>query len=104
MVYPDPSPGAGIAAGGPVSRRQRVSSSTSQAARANAPFILQESHEPRFPTIALLSIATWEGRRRQEYVRAPIVLERLFQWPIASADAIICINMIHVSHWVRRSD
>jgi len=41
-----------------------------------------------------------EGRRRQEYVHAPIALERLFQWPIASADGIICINMIRINvYW-----
>jgi Protein of unknown function (DUF938) len=41
-----------------------------------------------------------EGRRRQEYVRAPIVLDALHSvWPIASADGIICINMVPISPW-----
>ena len=33
-------------------------------------------------------------------VRAPIALDALHSvWPIASADGIICINMIHISPW-----
>ena len=33
-------------------------------------------------------------------VRAPIALDALDSvWPIASADGIICINMIHISPW-----
>ena len=33
-------------------------------------------------------------------VRAPIALDTLHSvWPIASADGIICINMIHISPW-----
>jgi len=33
-------------------------------------------------------------------VRAPIALDALHSvWPIASADGIICISMIHISPW-----
>ena len=33
-------------------------------------------------------------------VRAPIILEvSQSPWPIASADGIICINMVHISPW-----
>ena len=33
-------------------------------------------------------------------VRAPIALDALHSvWPIASADGILCINMIHISPW-----
>ncbi len=33
-------------------------------------------------------------------LRAPVVLDvRRFPWPIASADAVLCINMIHISPW-----
>ena len=33
-------------------------------------------------------------------VRAPIALDALHSvWPIASADGIICINMVHISPW-----
>jgi hypothetical protein len=41
-----------------------------------------------------------EGRRRQEYVRAPNSAGRDYSsWPIASANGIICINMVHISPW-----
>jgi hypothetical protein len=49
---------------------------------------------------ALLSVAAWVKAAEVTNVRAPIVLDA-FQspWPIASADGIICINMIHISPW-----
>jgi hypothetical protein len=40
-----------------------------------------------------------EGHRCRECTRA-IALDALHSvWPIASADGIICINMIHISPW-----
>jgi SAM-dependent methyltransferase len=47
---------------------------------------------------ALPSIASWvEGLPN---VRAPLVLNvHQLPWPIESADAIVCINMIHISPW-----
>jgi hypothetical protein len=40
-----------------------------------------------------------EGLSRQEYVRTHSAGRDYFSWPIASADGIICINMIHISPW-----
>jgi hypothetical protein len=49
---------------------------------------------------ALLSIAAWVKATQVTNVRAPIVLDASQSpWPIASADGIICINMIHISPW-----
>jgi hypothetical protein len=49
---------------------------------------------------ALLSVAAWVKDAEVENVRAPIVLDASQSpWPIASADAIICINMVHISPW-----
>jgi hypothetical protein len=49
---------------------------------------------------ALLSIAAWVKATGVTNVRAPIALDALHSvWPIASADGIICINMIHISPW-----
>jgi SAM-dependent methyltransferase len=47
---------------------------------------------------ALPSIASWgEGLAN---VRAPLVLNvHQLPWPVARADAIVCINMIHISPW-----
>ena len=49
---------------------------------------------------ALLSAAAWIKARRVTNVRAPIALDASHSvWPIASADGIICINMVHISPW-----
>jgi hypothetical protein len=49
---------------------------------------------------ALLSVAAWVKAVQVTNVRAPIVLDASQPpWPIASADGIICINMIHISPW-----
>jgi hypothetical protein len=49
---------------------------------------------------ALLSVAAWVKDAHVTNVRAPIVLDASqLSWPIASADGIICINMVHISPW-----
>jgi hypothetical protein len=49
---------------------------------------------------ALLSVAAWVKDAEVTNVRAPIVLDASQSpWPIASADGIICINMVHISPW-----
>jgi hypothetical protein len=49
---------------------------------------------------ARLSVAAWVKATGVTNVRAPIALDALDSvWPIASADGIICINMIHISPW-----
>jgi hypothetical protein len=49
---------------------------------------------------ARLSVAAWVKATGVTNVRAPITLDALHSvWPIASADGIICINMIHISPW-----
>ena len=49
---------------------------------------------------ALRSISAWVAAADVENVRAPIVLDASQPpWPIASADGIICINMVHISPW-----
>ena len=49
---------------------------------------------------ALLSIAAWVKSTGVTNVRAPIALDGSQSiWPIASADGIICINMVHISPW-----
>jgi hypothetical protein len=48
----------------------------------------------------LLSVATWVKAADVANVRAPIVLDASKSpWPVASADGIICINMVHISPW-----
>jgi hypothetical protein len=49
---------------------------------------------------ALQSIAAWTKATGVTNVRAPMVLDvSQSPWPIASADGIICINMVHISPW-----
>ena len=49
---------------------------------------------------ALQSIAAWVKAAGVTNVRAPAVLDASQSpWPIASADGIICINMVHISPW-----
>jgi Protein of unknown function (DUF938) len=49
---------------------------------------------------ALLSISAWLEATRMPNVRPPITLDASQPpWSIASADAVICINMVHISPW-----
>ena len=48
---------------------------------------------------ALQSVAAWVKATGVTNVRAPVFLDASQPWPIASADGIICINMIHISPW-----
>jgi Protein of unknown function (DUF938) len=49
---------------------------------------------------ARLSVAAWVKATGVTNLRAPIALDALHSvWPIASADGIICINMIHILPW-----
>ena len=89
-----------------MSCRRRASSLKSQAARASTLSILREvsrdlvfQPSDRDPD-ALQSVAAWVKATRVANVRAPVVLDASQSpWPIASADGIICINMVHISPW-----
>ena len=49
---------------------------------------------------ALESIAAWRDAEGAGNLLPPIALDaEATQWPLASADAVICINMIHISPW-----
>jgi SAM-dependent methyltransferase len=48
----------------------------------------------------LRSIFAWAAAEPQANVRQPLYLDVTdAQWPIAVADAVICINMIHIAPW-----
>jgi hypothetical protein len=64
----------------------------------NLPSLVFQPSDPE--PDALLSIAAWVEAADVANVRAPIVLDASQPaWPIASADGIICINMVHISPW-----
>ena len=49
---------------------------------------------------ALASIAAWREEAGPANLRAPLALDAAAaQWPVESADAMVCINMIHISPW-----
>ncbi|MFC3442307.1 DUF938 domain-containing protein [Sphingobium rhizovicinum] len=48
---------------------------------------------------ALISIAAWRAEASLRNLRPPLQLDASGDWPIAHTDAILCINMIHISPW-----
>lgn len=51
-------------------------------------------------TEALRSIEAWVDDAARPNLRAPVELDvRWPTWPVDHADAVICINMIHISPW-----
>jgi hypothetical protein len=64
----------------------------------NLPALVFQPSDPQ--PDALQSIAAWVKATGVSNVRAPVALDASDAvWPIASADGIICINMIHISPW-----
>jgi len=54
-----------------------------------------EMDESRHP-----SIAAWTRHEKLANVRAPLAFDLTqLPWPITAADAIVCINVIHISPW-----
>jgi hypothetical protein len=48
---------------------------------------------------ALASIEAWRAEVDLPNLRAPMLLDAAADWPIERADAILCINMTHISPW-----
>jgi hypothetical protein len=49
---------------------------------------------------ALASIAAWRETQGSANLLAPITLDAASaDWPVVAADAIVCINMVHISPW-----
>lgn len=50
--------------------------------------------------LALASIAAWRDDAGLDNLLEPLRLDAAAQpWPLASADAILCVNMVHISPW-----
>lgn len=49
--------------------------------------------------VALASIEAWRAEADLPNLRPPLLLDATRNWPIARADAILCINMVHISPW-----
>jgi Protein of unknown function (DUF938) len=64
----------------------------------NFPAVVFQPSDPE--PDAVLSVAAWVKATGVTNVRPPIALDVSNPlWPIASADGIICINMVHISPW-----
>lgn len=49
---------------------------------------------------ALASIAAWSAEAGLANLCAPLMLDAAAaEWPLARADALLCINMVHISPW-----
>ena len=48
---------------------------------------------------ALASIAAWRDEAALPNLRPPLRLDACEGWPVERADAILCINMVHISPW-----
>ncbi|MCA3272514.1 MAG: DUF938 domain-containing protein [Roseomonas sp.] len=49
---------------------------------------------------ALASIAAWQADAQLANLRAPLALDVMAgAWPMPKADAVLCINMIHIAPW-----
>lgn len=48
---------------------------------------------------ALLSIRAWAETARLPNLRPPLQIDAAAEWPIERADAVLCVNMVHISPW-----
>lgn len=48
---------------------------------------------------ALASIEAWRAEAGLANLLPAIMLDAAAQWPVEKADAVICINMVHISPW-----
>lgn len=49
---------------------------------------------------ALRSIAAWAEQAELPNLRPPVQLDAAWgRWPVTAADAVLCINMVHISPW-----
>lgn len=49
---------------------------------------------------ALASIAAWRAEARLDNLLEPVLLDASAEaWPVGSADAMLCVNMVHISPW-----
>ncbi|HEX8645230.1 MAG TPA: DUF938 domain-containing protein [Allosphingosinicella sp.] len=48
---------------------------------------------------ALNSIEAWAADGNAPNLRPPVVLDAAGTWPVESAEAILCVNMVHISPW-----
>jgi SAM-dependent methyltransferase len=78
-----------------------IASGTGQHVAHFAKSLPQLSWQPSDPDPEFRrSISLWTALENLANVNVPIMLDvRQQPWPIAAADAIVCINMVHIAPW-----
>jgi hypothetical protein len=78
-----------------------ISSGSGEHATFFAPRLPELTWQPTDPDpAARASIAAWTAETQAATVRPPLELDaRAPAWPLATADAVVCINMIHIAPW-----
>ena len=78
-----------------------IASGTGEHAVAFAAAFRQLAWQPSDPSdAALASIAAWRAEAQLANLGAPIQLDAgAPAWPVDHADAIVCINMVHIAPW-----
>lgn len=78
-----------------------IGSGTGQHVAHFAKALPELTWQPSDPDAAFReSIRSWMEFENLGNVRAPVALDVCsFPWPVAHADAVLCINMIHVAPW-----
>lgn len=78
-----------------------IASGTGQHAVAFAQALPAITWQPTDPEpTSLASIAAWRDEAGLPNLRAPVLLDvTQVPWPVEQADAIVCINMVHIAPW-----
>ncbi|MDH5748144.1 MAG: class I SAM-dependent methyltransferase [Rhodospirillales bacterium] len=78
-----------------------VASGSGEHAAYFAPRLPGLTWQPSDPDPAhCASIAAWADHGNAANLRAPMTLDVLANpWPVTQADAVVCINMIHIAPW-----
>lgn len=77
-----------------------VGSGTGQHAAYFAPRLPQVVWQPSDLSPSHASIRAWAAEANVPNLRAPLVLDLLADsWPIDRADAVVCINTVHIVGW-----
>jgi SAM-dependent methyltransferase len=77
-----------------------IASGSGYHARVFAEAFPELTWQPSDPdTGALDTIAAHRAEARLANVQAPLALDVEAPWPLDHADAVVCINMIHISPW-----
>jgi SAM-dependent methyltransferase len=77
-----------------------VGSGTGQHAAYFAPRLPHLAWQPSDLAANLASIRAWAAEADAPNLRDPLVLDLLAaDWPLAQADAVVCINTVHIVAW-----